>query len=218
MPSPNPTFIITRDDYVVDPVTLSMQALRVGRQIDCEILLNHPTVSRLNAGINEIDGRFYLINLSSSHPVTLNARLVEINQPEALADGFQARLSNRIGRPAQVVQGAPTITADDSEGGVVERIAEVPIYSADALVRHAGSLQKTRDALPPALRVNAATLAMLGLAAGQRVTVGQGASGEAVLLAQLDPTVADGSARVAAASPATASLSAMVGRLRITKH
>lgn len=83
----SPTFIITRDDQVVDPVTLTTQALRVGRQIDCEILLNHPTVSRLHAGINEADGRFYLINLSTSHPVTLNGRLVELNQPEALTDG-----------------------------------------------------------------------------------------------------------------------------------
>lgn len=77
---------------MVDPVTLSMQALRIGRQIDCEILLNHPTVSRLHAGINEVDGRFYLINLSSSHPVTLNGRLVELNSPEALADGDVAQI------------------------------------------------------------------------------------------------------------------------------
>lgn len=94
MPSPNTKFIITRDDQVVDPVTLSAQAVRVGRQIDCEILLNHPTVSRLHAGINEIEGRFYLINLSSSHPVTLNARLVELNQPEALADGDVAQIGS----------------------------------------------------------------------------------------------------------------------------
>ncbi len=79
---------------MVDPVTFAMQALRVGRQIDCEILLNHPTVSRLHAGINVIDGRFYLINLSQSHPVTLNGRLVEFNEPEALADGDVAQLGS----------------------------------------------------------------------------------------------------------------------------
>ena len=90
----SPTFIITREDQVVDPVTLSTQALRVGRQIDCEILLNHPTVSRLHAGINEVDGRFYLINLSSSHPVALNGRLVELNQSEALADGDVAQIGS----------------------------------------------------------------------------------------------------------------------------
>lgn len=94
MENPSPTFIITREDQVVDPVTFALQALRVGRQIDCEILLNHPTVSRLHAGINVIDGRFYLINLSQSHPVTLNGRLVEFNEPEALADGDVAQLGS----------------------------------------------------------------------------------------------------------------------------
>lgn len=90
----SPTFIITREDQVIDPVTLATQALRVGRQIDCEILLNHPSVSRLHAGINVVEGRFYLINLSQSHPVTLNGRLVEFNEPEALADGDIAQLGS----------------------------------------------------------------------------------------------------------------------------
>lgn len=90
----SPTFIITREDQVVDPVKLSTQALRVGRQTDCEIVLNHPTVSRLHAGINEVDGRFYLIKLSTSHPVTLNGRLVELNEPEALADGDVAQIGS----------------------------------------------------------------------------------------------------------------------------
>ena len=97
-----PTFIITREDQVVDPVTLSTQALRVGRQVDCEILLNHPTVSRLNAGINVVDRRFYIINLSSSHPVTLNGRLVEFNEAEALADGDVAQIGSFFLRMSRV--------------------------------------------------------------------------------------------------------------------
>lgn len=86
---------------MVDPVTLSVQALKVGRQTDCEILLNHPSVARLHAGINEVAGRFYLINLSPSHPVALNGRLVEFNEPEALADGDVAQVGSfllRMGR------------------------------------------------------------------------------------------------------------------------
>ncbi len=94
MANSNPTFIITREDQVVDPVTFSTSALRVGRQVDCEILLNHPTVSKLHAGFNEIDGRFYLINLSSSHPVMLNSRLVEVNQSEEVADGDLAQIGS----------------------------------------------------------------------------------------------------------------------------
>lgn len=127
MPSPKTTFIITRDDQVVDPVTLSVQALTIGRQVDCEILLNHPTVSRLHAGVNEIDGRFYLINLSTSHPVTLNARLVELNQPEALADGDVAQIGSfflnmsRIG-DALNIHVTYQVAASIGEGG--EEVAQ----------------------------------------------------------------------------------------------
>ncbi|MCZ7654083.1 MAG: hypothetical protein M5R42_06990 [Rhodocyclaceae bacterium] len=56
----------------------------------------------------------------------------------------------------------------------LQRIADVPIYFADALVRRAPSLQKTRDAAPPAARMNAATLAKLGLNAGMQVKVSSG--------------------------------------------
>ena len=122
MASPNPTFIITRDDQVVDPVTLSMQALTIGRQIDCEILLNHPSVSRLHAGINEADGRFYLINLSMSHPITLNGKLLDLNQPEELADGDVAQLGSffllisRVG-DALKVHATYQVAANIAEGG-----------------------------------------------------------------------------------------------------
>ena len=45
-------------------------------------MLNHPDVSRLHAGIKEIDGRFYLINLSSSNSTTVNGRLVVLKRPQ----------------------------------------------------------------------------------------------------------------------------------------
>jgi hypothetical protein len=142
----SPTFIITREDQVVDPVTLSTQALRVGRQTDCEILLNHPTVSRLHAGINEVDGRFYLINLSSSHPVTLNGRLVELNEPEALADGDVAQIGSfflhmsRVGA-ALKIQVAFEIATNIAEA--VEEAAQEQPLAPDSAV----ALPKVADAL-----------------------------------------------------------------------
>ncbi|MGB7922434.1 MAG: FHA domain-containing protein [Pyrinomonadaceae bacterium] len=86
------TFIITREDRGIDPATLSAQALRIGRMIDCEIVLNHPTVSRLHAGINEVDGRFYLVNLSSSNSTTINGKLIQFNEVEEIADGDVAQI------------------------------------------------------------------------------------------------------------------------------
>ena len=66
--------------------------------------------------------------------------------------------------------------------------------------------------------MNAATLARIGVSAGQRVKVGQGESGESVLQASLDGTVADGVVRIAAAATATATLSALTGTVRVAKY
>src|SRR5258706_1936476 len=86
------TFIIARDDRAVDPKTVISDGLRIGRLPDSEVWLNHPTVSRLHAGINRIEGYFYLINLSASSATTLNGRAIPFNEAEALADGDVVRI------------------------------------------------------------------------------------------------------------------------------
>ena len=80
-------FIITREDLNVDPVTLVTDGLKIGRLPSCELLLNHPTVSRLHAGINSEGGRFYLYNFSHSSGTTLNGRVVGTEAAENLVDG-----------------------------------------------------------------------------------------------------------------------------------
>src|SRR5438105_4927154 len=80
-------FIINRDDLNVDPLTLVTDGLKIGRAPSCELVLNHPTVSRLHAGINEADGRYYLYNFSYSSGTTLNGRVVAVESAEVLADG-----------------------------------------------------------------------------------------------------------------------------------
>src|SRR6267154_3730811 len=86
------TFIIAREDRAVDPKTVISDGLRIGRLPDSEVWLNHPTVSRLHAGINRIAGYFYLINLSASSATTLNGRAIPFNEAEALADGDVIRI------------------------------------------------------------------------------------------------------------------------------
>ena len=81
------TFIIAREDLAVDPVTLVTDGLQIGRSPDCELVLNHPTVSRLHAGIKETGGRFYIFNFSHSSGTTLNGRVLQVEEPEVLADG-----------------------------------------------------------------------------------------------------------------------------------
>src|SRR5205085_7692462 len=80
-------FIISREDLNVDPVALVTDGLQIGRQPSCELVLNHPTVSRLHAGINEAEGRFYLYNFSHSSGTTLNGRVVATEAAEGVADG-----------------------------------------------------------------------------------------------------------------------------------
>jgi len=102
-----------------------------------------------------------------------------------------------------------------NEAGL-ERVADVPIYFADPVVRRAAPLQKTKDAAVPVARLSPATLAQLGVSAGERVRVGQGS--EAVeLLAAADETLAAGCVRIAAAHRTTAALGALGGRLSVER-
>lgn len=94
------------------------------------------------------------------------------------------------------------------QGSGLQRIADVPIYFADALVRRSPSLQKTKDAQVPTARMNAATLAQVGAADGRNVRV-KGSEGSATLNAVLDNTVPDGCVRIAAAHPSTATIGAL---------
>ena len=91
--------------------------------------------------------------------------------------------------------------------GALERVADVPIYSSDALVRRAPSLQATADARPPRACLSLAMWQQLGLAAGDAVRVSQGA-GSVVLPAYVDETLAEGAVRVPAGHPDTAALGA----------
>jgi NADH-quinone oxidoreductase subunit G len=98
----------------------------------------------------------------------------------------------------------------------IERVADVPIYFADALVRRAPSLQRARDAIAPAARVNAATATKLGLDGATEVTVKQGSAAVRLSL-KIDAGVPDGGVRVAAAHASTAALGAMFGQLSVER-
>lgn len=99
--------------------------------------------------------------------------------------------------------------------GALERVADVPIYFADPLVRRSAALQKTRDAAAPQARMAVATLAALGVNAGDRVRV-QG-SGRVELTAVADEGVAAGCVRIAAAHVSTVALGPMSGELSVER-
>lgn len=78
-------YVIIRDDLPLDPVTVITDGLLIGRLPPCEVLLNHPSVSRVQAGIKAIEDVYYLFALRPKNPVLLNGKPVEEN--EALAPG-----------------------------------------------------------------------------------------------------------------------------------
>ena len=86
------TFIIERQDRALDPKTVISDGLRIGRLPDSDIWLNHPKVSRLHAGINEVEGYFYLINLSASSGTTINGRAIPFDEAEALTEGDEIQI------------------------------------------------------------------------------------------------------------------------------
>ena len=84
MPAKN-QYIVVRNDLDIDPVTIISDGLLIGRLPECEVLLNHPAVSRVQAGIKQVEDGYYLFPLRPRNPVLLNGKPVEGN--EALASG-----------------------------------------------------------------------------------------------------------------------------------
>ncbi len=119
---------------------------------------------------------------------------------DAIPADVAARLSNRIDiAPRQVAPAAG-----------VERIADVPVYFSDAIVRRAEALQQTADARPPKAWANAKTLAGFGLATGDKARVRRG-DASALLECAVDDRLPDGVVRVAAGHASTSALGAMFG-------
>ncbi|HUG21154.1 NADH-quinone oxidoreductase subunit NuoG [Piscinibacter sp.] len=126
---------------------------------------------------------------------------------EALPDGVASRLSNR---------GTASVSNVAESSGDLERIADVPIYCTDSLVRRAVSLQLTADAAPPVASLSSALWTQLALNDGDSVRLAQGGA-STVLPARCDATLARNAVRVPAGHPSTAPLGAMFGPISVGK-
>ncbi|MBI5430914.1 MAG: NADH-quinone oxidoreductase subunit G [Nitrosomonadales bacterium] len=98
----------------------------------------------------------------------------------------------------------------------LQRVSDVPIYAADALVRRAASLQKTSDAAAPCVAMHGSELQKLGINSGDTVKVVQGKA-TVRLAVEADDAMPAGTARVAAGHPATAALGAMFGTITVER-
>jgi NADH-quinone oxidoreductase subunit G len=126
---------------------------------------------------------------------------------QALAGDLAGRLNNTTAAQPQLA----------AKGEGVERFANLPIYAADALVRHATSLQLTTDGREAGLvGLPSGLWQQLGLSEGDQVRIVQD-GGAAQLPARLEAGLPEGLARVPSGLPETATLGAAFGTLSISK-
>jgi NADH-quinone oxidoreductase subunit G len=103
-----------------------------------------------------------------------------------------------------------------SASGQLERIADVPIYFSDAIVRRASALQDTVDAQCPRAGLPTALAERLAVRTGDLVKVMQG-QGTAILAAEVDDALPANVVRIPAAHASTAMLGAMFGAISVEK-
>jgi NADH-quinone oxidoreductase subunit G len=99
------------------------------------------------------------------------------------------------------------------KAGGIQRIADVPIYFADPLVRRSPPLQATADAKPPKAWMNSRLMQKLGLSAGHKVLVNQSLRIECAL----DDKLPDDCVRIPAGHPSTIPAGAMFGAVTLAK-
>jgi NADH-quinone oxidoreductase subunit G len=98
----------------------------------------------------------------------------------------------------------------------IERIAEVPIYSADTIVRRSPPLQQTADARGPTATMRGALMERMGIADGDTVRLTQN-GGEALAVALRDDRLPENCIRIAAGHPLTSDLGSMFGDISIER-
>jgi NADH-quinone oxidoreductase subunit G len=132
----------------------------------------------------------------------------EAVRKDALPVDVLGQLNNRSG----AVIAAPK----PGTGMGLERVADVPIYWSDALVRRAPALQQTADAKPAVARLSQVDFDRLQLKAGDKVRVVNG-SGDLHIAAVADAGLPRGAIRIPAGSFATMNAGPMFGALQVEK-
>jgi len=144
---------IIRDDLPLDPVTIISEGLLIGRLPQCEVLLNHPSVSRVQAGIRQFGDNYYLFALRPRNPVILNGKPVDENEAlapgdlievgpfrleiDSVDDALVIRVELRIGmKPSEIDVSDPGLTTgnlDESDSAKAKKARAAPIAATKAL-------------------------------------------------------------------------------------
>jgi len=95
-------FTIRRKDRNVDPVVIDSEGLAIGRSPDNDLQLNHPAVSRIHAGIKELNGDYWISNLSKANGTLLNGQQIS---ETPLADGDVIQIGPFLLRASYLPEG-----------------------------------------------------------------------------------------------------------------
>ncbi len=136
----------------------------------------------------------------------------EAIRDEVLGQGV-TDLSAQLNNLSQKTLQAATFAAP---AAALQRLADVPIYFADAVVRRSEPLLNTQDGQAPKAWLSPKLAQQMGIGAGDKVKVTQGAA-SVVLTAAIGAGQADNVVRVAAAHASTATLGGMFDSITIEK-
>jgi NADH-quinone oxidoreductase subunit G len=128
---------------------------------------------------------------------------------DELKAGYQPNPDNSLS--------ASTSGTASLEASELQRVADLPIYAADALVRRAPSLQHTTDAWHSAIRISSSTASVLSLAEQDSVTLADDGEGTVEALIVIDDRVCDGGVWYPAGVPGAEKLSRLYGAVTLTK-
>jgi len=128
---------------------------------------------------------------------------------DELTDGFKSAPDNSLQ--------ADTAGEAELQASGLERIADVPIYAADAIVRRSSVLQHTADAWKAGIRISRSTADEAGLSVGDQavLTCAEGETAQAEIIT--DDRVTDGAVWYPAAVPGAEKLSRLFGEVTLTK-
>lgn len=167
-------FILVRTDLIQDAVTILSDSLLIGRLRECELLLNHPAVSRVQAGIKAVEGNYYIFNLRSSNPVHLNGKPIIENEGLAAGDrlaigpflldvdikdnGFVLAVSLQIGVPQYELDASdPALETEKADAKKKKRPAPLPSDNAldvfwEKRMREVGKIVRPSPLFPTSQR------------------------------------------------------------------
>ncbi|MHB1116458.1 NADH-quinone oxidoreductase subunit NuoG [Sideroxydans sp.] len=207
-------------------LVIAMSAYRHGATEYADVLLPIAPYSETSGTFISSEGRVQSFNgavkpLGEARPAW---KVLRVLGNLLKVDGFDYETSQAVRDEA--LQGVDVaaklnnaVSAIESKPTAViglQRVADVPIYATDAIVRRAMSLQATSDAAQPKVWLHSKELSKLGVAAGAQVKVAQG-QGSALLEVAADDGLPEGVVRVAAGHPMTATLGAMFGTITVER-